>query len=157
MISSDTSLKILHLSYVASAVHAVLEPFKEGKLVELSERDRKLIEKARAFINSVLKGCELVNSPEHLFSGEEEVFSAPSSLDIALDVFLTAFPSFPETPDQIVLEFTSYKDILNMLLRAEAPREEEKQRVERMSCFFAKLAEKGDSESFQRAIGASPI
>lgn len=146
-----TSKEISQWGYIFSAVQAVLESWREGRSVILTQRDQILVGKAIAFVEAARRACELINSPEELFSKQDDVISPPRALCIILDFWLSC-DIYPETPEQLVQKLEGWQEVLRTVNVGRPLREHQIQLAESACSFFARIAEKADFESFELTV-----
>lgn len=139
----------IQLGYAAGHVLSVLKPYIQGKTLELTTDEVFQINRAQAFLDSALRGCDINKDPSKLFDSEDNL-SAPSNLSLVMNIFLTNYQNLPKDLPQLEKEIIAYRSSLEKLKNwVPLKTEEELASAKRTQYFFEKIGEWSDTESYK--------
>ena len=147
---TQRKIDLLFWGYVASVLQSMLRPYIKGSALLLTTEEKEVIEYSKRFLNSMLKGCETINTPGALSLTQTHNEVPPAAaLNLAMHIFSSMAIEFPENLDALKEKLSSYKKILEKVRESQAIENDELAVGEEVSSFFQALSDKADQESYE--------
>jgi len=147
---TQRKIDLLFWGYVASVLQSMLRPYIKGSALLLTTEEKEVIEYSKRFLNSMLKGCETINTPGALSLTQTYNEVPPAAaLNLAMHIFSSMAIEFPENLDSFKQKLNNYREILEKLRESQAVEGEELSVAKEVSSFFQALSDKADQESYE--------
>jgi len=136
--------------YVANVLLSFLKPYKEGSKFELTGEDIEIIKQSEGFLDSILKGCDTVESPQMLsFSNSSREVPSATALSLAIEIFSTMVIPVPSNLKEFKKKLNEYRNILAKLRESKKFTQEDSQIADEVTSFFKVLGNKADQENYE--------
>jgi hypothetical protein len=141
---------LLFWGYVASVLHSLLKPYKQGAAVQLTDEDKEIVERSEKLLDSMLKGCDIVDSLGKLsFTHSHSEVPSATALNLAIEIFSAMAAPVPQNPDEFREKLSNYRKILENLRKSQPIVESDSPVAEEVTSFFKALSNKADQESYE--------
>ena len=145
-------LDLLFWGYIATVLHSLLKPYQEGRSVLLNEEDKETIRQSERLLDSILKGCDTIDSPGKLsFAHETTELPSATALSLAIDIFLAMAVEIPDDLEGFKKKLNDYRSILENLRNSRPLQQSDIVPAQEVSAFFKTLGNKADQESYEAA------
>jgi len=147
---AQRKIDLLFWGYIASVLQSMLRPYIKGSTLLLTTEENEVIEHSKRFINSMLRGCETINTPGALSLTQTYNDVPPATaLNLALHIFSSMTIEFPENLDSLKEKLSNYRKILEKVKASQPINRDELAVAEEVSSFFQSLSDKADQESYE--------
>jgi len=146
---------LIKWGYIASHISCFVRAYREGKKTVLNNIDKNIIKECESFLEAIIKGCDLIQSHNNLFTYKKNYPMLPiSAFNFAYNILFAPFPSLNLiSATDMKNKFLSYKKILNDIYDVN-PKEnlETTEDEENFSIFLDKICEQADKEIYEHSI-----
>lgn len=138
--------------YVANVLLSLLKPYKQGSKLELTGEDIEIIKKSEGFLDSILKGCDTIESPQMLsFANSSREVPSATALSLAIEIFSAMVVPVPDSLKEFKNKLSEYRDVLAKLRESKKFTQEDSQIADEVTSFFKVLGNKADRENYELA------
>jgi len=136
--------------YVANVLLSLLKPYKQGSKLELTGEDIEIIKQSEGFLDSILEGCDTIESPQMLsFSNSSRDVPSASALSLAIEIFSTMVIPVPDNLQELKKKLNEYRDVLKKLRESKKYKQEDSKIADEVTSFFNVLGNKADQENYE--------
>lgn len=147
---SQRKIDLLFWGYIANLLQSLLKPYLSGSSFALTADDREIIEQSEKFLDSILKGCDTVNSPGALsFTPTHLEVPSATALHFALEIFSSMSIAFPNNLEEFRQKLSNYRSVLEKLKTSQPVVNDESLVAEEVSSFFKAMSDKADRELYE--------
>jgi hypothetical protein len=152
---NDDSNNILALGKMSSGLLGVLDAYREGKRIKLTEKDQDNLDYAITFFTYAIEGCESLSDPKKLFNYDENFPATPASaLRLTFEIVEGAQKDSNITDIQKFCN--EYKEVLIKIQKNESfVGKNIKRNLDKTISFFDGLEKKADIEISQKVYSAT--
>jgi len=144
------NLDLSFWGYIANVLLSLLKPYKEGSKFKLTGEDIEIINQSEGFLDSILKGCDVVESPETLsFSNSSREVPSATALSLAVEIFSTMVIPVPSNLKEFKKKLNEYRNILAKLRESKKFTQEDSPIADEVTSFFKVLGNKADQENYE--------
>ena len=145
-------LDLLFWGYIATVLHSLLKPYQEGQPVLLRHEDMETIRQSERLLESVLKGCDTIDSPgEFSFVHGTTELPSVTALRLAIDIFLAMAVEIPNDLEAFKKKLSNYRSVLENLRNSRPLAQGDTGVAQEVAAFFKTLGNKADQESYEAA------
>lgn len=147
---AQRKIDLLFWGYVASVLQSMLRPYIKGSALLLTTEEKEVIEHSKRFIDSMLRGCDTINTPGALsLTHTYNEVPPAAALNLAMNIFLSMAIEFPKDLDALKEKLSKYIKILEKVKESQAIEGHEQVVAQEVSSFFQTLSDKADQESYE--------
>lgn len=141
---------LLFWGYVASVLHSLLKPYKQGSRIELTDEEKEIIKQSEKLLDSMLKGCDTIGALDKLsLSHSHTEVPSATALSLAIEIFSAMAVQAPENIDAFRKKLSNYRNILENFRDSRPIADSDSPVVEEVTSFFKTLSNKADQESYE--------
>lgn len=145
-------LDLLFWGYIATVSHSLLKPYQEGRPVLLKDKDRETVKQSERLLDSILKGCDTIDSPgKFSFAHEATELPSATALSLAIDIFLAMAVEIPNDLEAFKKKLSNYRTVLENLRNSRPLPQGDTAVAQEVAAFFKTLGNKADQESYEAA------
>ncbi len=147
---SQRKMDLLFWGYIANVLLSLLKPYKKGSKLKLTGEDIEIIKQSEGFLDSILKGCNTIESPQMLsFSNSSGKVPYASALSLAAEIFSTMAIPIPESLEELKKKLSEYRNVLAKLRESEEFAKKDSLAADEVTSFFKILGNKADQENYE--------
>jgi len=148
-------LDLLFWGYVANVINSMLKPYREGKEIKLSSEDKEIIKQSERFLGSILKGCDIISSPNRLsFSNSHEEVPYVTALNLAIEIFSSMAVLVPNDLGEFKKKLNNYQEVMTALRTSQDMSGHDPDIVDEVISFFGVLGNKADQVSYEETFSS---
>lgn len=145
---NDDTNNILALGTISTGLLTVLAVYREGRRLELTEKDKDNLQDAMTFFDYAINGCEGISDPKKLFQYNEDFPATPASA-LRLTFEILEGDKRATDIDAIQRYCTESKEVLEKIQKKQSLAKM-KNKLEKTISFFDELGRRADMEMSQK-------